>query len=669
VVLAMRACAAATALLIASSCTSGDGASSRSPALAPGAPPAGSGGGNPSSDSSFGNATMMPGPATPIVGARAPATPSSTHTPRERMELDECPGAVSQDAAGRLRDPNVQPGGSQWLYPYQETVFPRGLVSPLLQWSKPAAGASAVFMRLRSMYLDYQICLPLAEPMRIRVPQAAWDLAAAQSIGVSDPLSVEVVLASGASALRLPMLTLSFALADLKGAIYYNTYSSALASNMGIGGGVVMRILPREPAPSVFAVANESPDQCIGCHSVSADGSRMVAEVHSSGGIVEGLGRSFDLKAAGGGVNPTPIRSDLRRAGFSAVYPDGSRYLTTGRTTDGVGMGASFTGAPTNITGTFGAEETKLFDMQSGAELASTGIHPYAYMPSFAVDGTQIVFNKMDMSASAGHTLAVMDFSAIANTFSNLRDVFSDPMGFPSWPFFLPDVIKTGEVKASHNSKRVLFALNTNADFLTGAVNFDGSTPSADLWWLDLDTGMAAALNRANGLDATGKVYLPYGDNDARKNFVPTVSPVAAGGYFWVFFSSRRSYGNTLVLDPTSTSPEQKKIWVAAIDIGAPPGTDASHPAFYLPNQELESGNIRAFAALEPCRAEGSACTSGVDCCCGYCLTDTDASMSGQCGCEPPRCSKLDERCDTAADCCDPAAACIGGFCEIPVVE
>ena len=301
------------------------------------------------------------------------------------MELDDCPGAVSQDIAGRLRDPNVQPGGSRWLYPYEATVFPRGLVSPLLQWSQPAAGASAIFIRLRSMYLDYQICLPLTEPMRIQVPQAAWDLAAAQSIGASDPLAVDVVLGSDASALRLPTLTLNFALADLKGAIYYNTYSSALASQMGIVGGVVMRILPREPAPSVFAVANESPDQCIGCHSVSADGSRMVAEVHTSGGVLEGLGRSFDLKAAGGAVNPPPIRNDLSRAGFSGLYPDGSRYLTTGRTTEGVGRGSSFTGVADQHH--WHVRRPSRPSCSTYKPVPSSGeqrIHPYAYMPSFA---------------------------------------------------------------------------------------------------------------------------------------------------------------------------------------------------------------------------------------------------------------------------------------------
>ena len=88
--------------------------------------------------------------------------------------------------------------------------------------------------------------------------------------------------------------------------------------------------------------------------------------------------------------------------------------------------------------------------------------------------------------------------------------------------------VSTAEVQTSGSGKRVLFALNSNADFLTGAVNFGGSTPSADLWWVDLDTGMAASLDRANGLDASGNVYLPHGDVDAHKNFVPTVSPIAA---------------------------------------------------------------------------------------------------------------------------------------------
>ncbi|MET0385564.1 MAG: hypothetical protein ABW321_06380 [Polyangiales bacterium] len=600
-------------------------------------------------------------PITPTV----PTTPgdSATEPPRTPMVIDECASAVAAEVASQLQSPMLPDSTSRWLYPYEGTVFPRGLPAPVLQWQAPSDMPSAVMVQLHSQYLDYRLCAPLTEPMRFSIPQSAWELAAAQSAGRSDPLTVQVTLGTATSAARLPPLTLTFALADLKGAIYYNTYGSTLAINAGITGGVVMRVLPREPQPVVFASANGTADQCIGCHSVSADGSRMVAELHEAGGIIEGPSRSFDLTSVGVDVNPTPIRSDLRRAGFSGVYPDGSVYLTTGRIAEGVGTGSSFNGAPGNITGTFGAEEAKLYDMATGQELPNSGIHPYAYMPTFSIDGTQVVFNKMDASATTGHNLAVMDFDRAANTFSNLRDVFSDTTRFPSWPFYLPDVVIKVEENVVQPGKRVLFALNSNSDFLTGAVSFGTSPPTADLWLLDVTSGTAAALNRANGLDAMGNSYLPYGENDAHSNFVPTVSPVAAGGYFWVFFSSKRSYGNLLVVDPALQGPEAKKIWVAAIDVDAAPGVDSSHPAFFLPNQELDSGNIRAFAALEPCRQEGAACTSGVDCCCGYCLAEAGATQ-GSCGCEPNRCANYDEKCTSAADCCDPDALCIGGFCE-----
>ena len=105
--------------------------------------------------------------------------------------------------------------------------------------------------------------------------------------------------------------------------------------------------------------------------------------------------------------------------------------------------------------------------------------------------------------------------------------------------------------------------------------------------------------------------------------------------------------------------PKTKKIWVTAIDIGAPAGADASHPAFYLPGQEESSGNIRAFAALDPCLADSRSCTSGTECCTGFCV-------NGLCG-PQQTCSALDDHCNTSADCCDPSMKCLGGFCEYDI--
>ena len=99
---------------------------------------------------------------------------------------------------------------------------------------------------------------------------------------------------------------------------------------------------------------------------------------------------------------------------------------------------------------------------------------------------------------------------------------------------------------------------------------------------------------------------------DATLNYEPTVNPIASGGYAWVVFTSRRMYGNVAQLDPWSersaqlpvaaTQVTDKKLWVAAIDLNAPPGTDPSHPAFYLPAQELLAGNSRGFWTVDACK-------------------------------------------------------------------
>jgi hypothetical protein len=606
-----------------------------------------------------GTAGFGAGPGGSVAMPVQPGEPLAPQGDRELVTVNECPGGLAAETATLLQGTSAQPG-ARWLYPYDQTVFPRGLTAPHLQWADAPSGANAVLIHIRSMLLDYRICLPLAaDQPNVQIPQAAWDIAADQSRGKGDPLSIDVTIAAAGSVVRLPPLTLVFALANLKGAIYYNTYGSLLANQQGAIGGVVMRVLPGQAQPEVFLTAPEPALNCIGCHAVSADGSRMVAEIHGQPGIFEGPSSSFDLSATGGGVNPPPLLETLNRVGFSALYPDGSLYVTTGRL--GPGPIASPGGLPVgNVPGTFGPETSKLYDADTGMEIAGSGVADYAYMPMFSVDGTKLVFNHMDASGTmGGHTLAVMDFDRASNKFSNLKSIFNDPTRFPGWPFFLPDVVEQQQELNRTRGKRVVFALGEFPDFATQEQPVGISPHVSDLWWVDVDSGMAAPLARANGTDSSGASTLPYGERDAHKNYIPTVSPVAAGGYFWVFFTSKRNHGTLFVADPPEVRAEGKKIWVAAIDIDAAPGTDPSHPAFFLPGQELESGNIRAFAALEPCRNDGDSCETGIDCCCGFCI-------EGQCGCRQG-CAMPDEKCETAADCCDASASCIGGFCAFVV--
>jgi hypothetical protein len=206
------------------------------------------------------------------------------------------------------------------------------------------------------------------------------------------------------------------------------------------------------------------------------------------------------------------------------------------------------------------------------------------------------------------------------------------------------------------------FARGTNSQF-SGAgagvmAGAPGQAPASDLYIVDIATSTATLLARAMGMatpqDTGG--YVPFGAEDLHKHYYPTVSPVAAGGFYWVFFDSIRHYGNQGLV---------RQLWGSALSIAADRSYvgDPSHPAFYVTGQDLATGNHRAFTALDPCRQDGESCETGIDCCSGFCT-------NGICGVpEQPRCSNTNEACETTADCCNPADLCLGGFCGQIVPE
>jgi hypothetical protein len=78
---------------------------------------------------------------------------------------------------------------------------------------------------------------------------------------------------------------------------------------------------------------------------------------------------------------------------------------------------------------------------------------------------------------------------------------------------------------------------------------------------------------------------------------------------------------------------------------------------------------MRAFTALAPCRANGEQCTSGVQCCDGFCRAKNTSSDTPMFECVPPpnnSCAKESEACQTTADCCDALGnLCINKRCAL----
>jgi hypothetical protein len=238
-----------------------------------------------------------------------------------------------------------------------------------------------------------------------------------------------------------------------------------------------------------------------------------------------------------------------------------------------------------------------------------------------------------------------------------------------AWPSFLPD------------ASAILYHEGDSFD----SYKF-GPSPSlpqfAEIRLVETADKTVKTLDALNGHLPGGALYLPYGDAvEGKMNYEPSVVPVAVGGYYWVLFTSRRTYGNTI--SPDSTAPPgkdpwgsdadpsaRKKLWIAAIDVDHPTRPDPSHPAFYFAGQEVESANMRAFAALAPCKPQGGDCESGADCCQGFCReTGRSADGGATLQCVPPpvnECSNLDEKCGSAADCCNRAYLCINNRCALP---
>jgi hypothetical protein len=588
-----------------------------------------------------------------VFDASVPYTPpSGDPTP---VAVNECPGSLDAATAQKLTQGGTGTAGTL-LYPYDGTVFPVGLLPPLMQWSGQSA-ADGVYLHLKSKFYDYQGCFGANANSQLAIPDAAWATAGTQSLGADDPLSIDVVTISGGTVSAPLHETVKFALGKLKGDLFYNTYTSPQANN----NGAVMRLHIGAATPEVLLTdTGLSPfGPCWSCHSLSANGAVLVAQHHQyPGGPYSSA--SFNLAANSGASPPATVQimSSTAEMGLGAVYPDGSKVLTMGSPGDST-QNPVFPDAPGNVPAMIGPATTKLLDTATGQQYPLTGWNvQYAKMPSFSPDGSMVVFNWHE--DSNGHSLAVANFDNNANVMSNVKVIYKNDTLFPGWPWITPD------------NKEVVFVLGNTQDYVSGYPGRVGIAAS-DLYVVDIETGNVRELARANGYAKSGSpTYLPNPGRDEHLEFFPTISPIAEGGYFWVFFTSRRTYGNSITqaVDDATT----KKIWVSAYNIRSGDIIqDPSNPPFYLPGQEATSGNIRAFAALEPCHKDGDSCESGVDCCNGHCY-------QGSCGLPPPppppppnepppppACSKIDERCATAKDCCDATAQCINHFCTFVV--
>ena len=186
----------------------------------------------------------------------------------------------------------------------------------------------------------------------------------------------------------------------------------------------------------------------------------------------------------------------------------------------------------------------------------------------------------------------------------------------------------------------------------------------------DLYTVSTASPGTEIPLGALDGVGYPFaaGARDLHWNYEPTFAPVPAGGYFWLVFHSRRTWGNKLTQPAyVAKGTGVKQLWVAAFDQAPAAGQDPSHSAFYLGGQSPIALNTRGYWALAPCKPDGQPCQTGTDCCGGFCNTPDGGAPV--CGPVPlGGCAQDGDKCQKSADCCNAATGvtCINGVCAEP---
>ena len=510
------------------------------------------------------------------------------------------PAPVDPGSKAALDGPSQPDPAMALLYPYNGTVFPRGLLGPTIQWN---GGTDTDLYKITASSDTFELSWygNVPNPSRWDFPVVPEDIWLKLTDSTEGDVLVEVRRFDGTTAFTSGTQTWTIAPANLAGTIYY----------WAVNQGDVLRIQPGASAPEQFLQKPEGVT-CLACHSVSMDGTTIVASANG------GPSPWATFNADGSNIYASPQAS-----GFQAISPDGSWILWGQSNGTFLGQPSHMVLSPVNS------------DQVSAQLFATTG---FPVHPAWSPDGTKISYGVrtdggwLDFNQS---TLWVVDIDLTGPSFGTPQQIAVGDAQRPmvSYPTFSPD------------SEWIAYARATQARTRGAA---------GEVWMIRADGTEPVRLDLANG----------FGHIDAAQtaqNYEPTFMPVASGGYYWMVFVSERQYGNTLTNQDVNS--RIKQLWVSAVDVNAPPGTDPSHAGFWLPGQELDNNNMRGFAALNECKELGDTCEAGYDCCSGFCVESSDQPGVFVCDDEVPMCSPNESACDETADCCDPESECIAGFC------
>jgi len=425
----------------------------------------------------------------------------------------------------------------------------------------------------------------------------------------------------------------------------------------------------------------------------------------------------------------------------SAVAPLAKWKLT--RTSDADVTGDLTPGMEVRVANNASSNANKVFfisNPSSGVITLTTALNtpiafsptalPAMMVPAISPNGTKVAYVNADADLSGSlaasgwrRGLSVFDLNPTTLAVTNKRRLIntwasSGTPGMPiKWPFFEPDNRSLLYVRTDPNE---YCPANANSGQCSGPATDAYATTTCTAGGSAVDTNIERACfegSRGSMAPTTrgfwpGRIYsidanattpsstdvelskLNDGDDDAGvddatdadKSYQPTVLPFEVGGYRWVIFTSPRPYGNQFNFKNTHFSCSATMLWVSALDPFNPsaPTADRSHPAFFLPGQNVlpittlqHYVNERGYLVPSVCKNTGASCSTNDDCC-GADASPATAACRAPSGWTPASgppaktcralsgtCGNAGASCSSPADCCN-AAPCVDFSCAAP---
>jgi hypothetical protein len=507
------------------------------------------------------SAAGLPGKTQVKVKARGLSAETSLELRVEKIIV--APGAPPDAPTkfGGAEDPTRAPS---FVYPADGVMVPPNMNELEFHFT-PGAGNDLFELSFSAKSLDVKVylpCAPLGGGCAFAPSAEVWKLIAEAGRGM-DPLSYKLRGTSAASPGKVgtsASRAISFAQEDIVGGLYY--------WNAGAGATVRYEFgVSGQSAEMYMNAQSAGAAQCVGCHVLSRDGARIAVGTDIPAPAVF---KVFDVATkkefftqgslfGGGGAN------------FYAFSPDAKRiYASNGLWID---------------------ER----DADTGASITDKLV-PVGAMPDVSPDGKRLVYSHSQQPPPCiGNICGATGVSSAGlDVLNYINGAWSAPTAVV--PF------------QGQNSYYPSFAPDGNwIIFNRSPSNHDSyDAPDAEVWVVGPTLG-STPIKLASA--STG--------GDSWPKWAPDVQIYRSGTLMWLTFSSRRDYGLRL------TGGKTAQIWMTAFDPAkAKAGQDPSYPAFWLPFQDIQSGNHIAQwvtkVARKPCTMDGE-CEASEKCQDGVC--------------------------------------------------